>query len=435
MSRSTLPAILGGTPTRTKPYPPPNFIGPEEKRLAAEVLESGVLSAYVAHHGPFFEGGEMVHTLEAELTSRFGVTHAVSVNSATSGLHAAVAAALCGPGDEVIVPPYTMSASASMIAVTGATPVFADIRPDTFCIDIEDVRRRLSPRTRAVVAVNLFGGVAELHALRALCDENGILLIEDNAQAPGAMHEGAFAGTIGHMGVLSFNCHKTIQCGEGGAVLTNDATLADRLRLLRNHGEVVLAQRPTVPDELRGLVGFNYRLTELGSAIAVAQMRRLDELTEPRIAMARWMTEGLRGVDGVTPPAVALGDKHVYYVYAFKIDATVLGLTRDQFHRALSAEGIASAQGYVLPIYLQPMFDARVAAQARGFGAGTWHPRSGSGISYGRGLCPVTERMHFQELMATNIVRADFGESEAREFTTAIHKIAEHKQQLRDALP
>jgi dTDP-4-amino-4,6-dideoxygalactose transaminase len=327
-----------------------------------------------------------------------------------------------------------MSASASMIAVTGATPVFADIRPDTFCIDIDDVRRKLSPRTRAVVAVNLFGGVAELHALRALCDEKGIILIEDNAQAPGAVHRGAFAGTIGHMGVLSFNCHKTIQCGEGGAVLTSDATLADRLQLMRNHGEVVLPQRPSVPDELRGLVGFNYRLTELGSAIAVAQMRRLDELTEPRLAMARWMSEGLRGVDGVTPPVASSGDKHVYYVYAFKIDATALGLSRDQFHRALSAEGIASAQGYVLPIYLQPMFDPRVAAQTRGFGAGTWHPAPGSGVRYERGLCPVTERMHFVELMTTNIIRADFGEAEAREFTTAIHKIAEYKHRIREAL-
>jgi dTDP-4-amino-4,6-dideoxygalactose transaminase len=434
MTPSNLPAILGGTPTRTRPYPPPNFIGAEEKRLVMQVLDSGVLSAYVAHHGPFFEGGAMVHALEDELRKRFGVEHAVSVNSATSGLHAAIAAALCGPGDEVIVSPYTMSASASMITVTGATPVFADIRPDTFCLDLDDVRRKLSARTRAIVVVNIFGGTAELHEMRKLCDERGIVLIEDNAQAPGAVHRGALAGTIGHMGVLSFNCHKTIQCGEGGAVLTNDAVLADRLRLMRNHGEVVLAQRPTVPDELRGLVGFNYRLTELGSAVALAQIRRLDELTLPRIEMAQRVTEGLRGIDGITPPFVADGDTHVYYVYPFKVDAAKLGLTRDELHRALAAEGIACAPGYVLPIYLQPMFDDRVAKQKAGFGAGVWHPRPESGVRYARGICPVAERMHFVELMTTNIIRADFGEAEAKEMVQAVRKIVEHGAQIRAKL-
>src|SRR5262249_14347699 len=160
---------------------------------------------------------------EEAFCERFAIAHAVSVNSATSGLHSAVVASLAGLGDEVIVPPYTMSATATCVAMVNATPIFADIRPDTFCLDPEDVRRKISPRTKAIIGVNLFGQAAPLRALRKLADQHGLILIEDNAQAPGAVTDGVPTGTIGHMGVFSLNCHKTIQCGEGGVVVTRDA--------------------------------------------------------------------------------------------------------------------------------------------------------------------------------------------------------------------
>src|SRR5258706_15291021 len=249
-------------------------------------------------------------------------------------------AALAGLGEEVSVPPYTMSATATTVACTNATPIFADIDPDTFCIDVDDVRRKITPRTKAIVAVNLFGGPAALEKLRALADEKKLILIEDNAQSPGGTRGGKLTGTFGEMAILSFNCHKTVQCGEGGAILTNDDTLADRLRLVRNHGEVVLSQREETPPELAGLLGYNYRLTELQSAVALAQVRRLEELTVGRIDMANAMTEGLRGIDGITPPLVARGDRHVYYLYAFKLDAQKFGLSRRQFKAALDAEGV-----------------------------------------------------------------------------------------------
>jgi perosamine synthetase len=433
MNRSTLPSVLGGTPIRTVPYPQPNFIGPAERELVNRVLDSGVLSAYVGHHGPHFGGGPMVRALEQNICEVFGTRHAVTVNSATSGLHAALCAALAGYGDEVIVPPYTMSATATTIACTNATPVFADIKPDTFCIDVDDVARKITPRTAAIVAVNLFGGPAQLEKLRALADQHRITLIEDNAQAPGATRGGKLTGTYGDMAVLSFNCHKTVQCGEGGAVLTNDDVLADRLRLVRNHAEAVLAERDDVPAEIAGFLGYNYRLTELQSAVALAQIRRLEELTAGRIAMANLMTERLTQIEGITPPFVAGSDRHVYYVYAFKVDGRTFGLSRRQLRTALDAEGIACAEGYVRPIYLYPMYEQRVRERTRGVGAGLWHPREG-GQRYGRGLCPVTERMHFEELLTTNICRADLGQSEAMEFVNAIEKIAEHRGAIRDKL-
>jgi dTDP-4-amino-4,6-dideoxygalactose transaminase len=426
------PAILGGAATRTRPYPPINTISDAERRLVNEVLDSGVLSNYVAHNGPWFNGGRMVHELEEEFCRRFGARFAVSVNSATSGLHAAVAAALAGPGDEVIVPPYSMSATATAVVMAGATPIFADVLEDTYCIDLADVKRKLTPRTRAIIAVNLFGGPADLVALRALADEHGLILIEDNAQAPGATLGGRLTGTIGHLGVFSLNCHKTIQCGEGGVVLTDDARLDERLRLVRNHGEVVLSMRD-VPDELHGLIGYNYRLTELQSAVALAQTRRLDELTAGRIELANLLTEHLRGIDGVTPPYVAPGNKHVYYQYSFRVDAAKLGLSRAQLKAALDAEGVQVAAGYVRPIYLYPMFDPRVAAKRSGFGAGLWHPAPG-GQRYERGLCPVTERLHFEELMGTSITRADLGRDDALEFVRAFEKVLEHRRAVRAEL-
>lgn len=229
--------------------------------------------------------------------------------------------------------------------------------------------------------------------------------------------------TIGQMGILSFNCHKTIQCGEGGAVLTNDDTLADRLKLMRNHGEVVLSQREEVPPELAGHArGYNYRLTELQSAVALGQVRRLEELTVPRIEMANAITAGLAGVPGITPPHVAKGDRHVYYIYAMKVDAAKVGLSRNQLRTALDAGGRRRRPaGYVRPIYLYPMYEERVAKQKTGFGAGVSAPEPGR-QTYARGLCPVTERMHFEELLTTNIIRADLGREDAMQLVTAIRR-------------
>jgi dTDP-4-amino-4,6-dideoxygalactose transaminase len=428
------PAILGGAPARRAPYPPVNFISDAERKLVAEVMDTGVLSAFVAHEGPWFNGGPMVKRLEEEFAAAFGARHAVSVNSATSGLHAAVAAALVGPGDEVIVSPYSMSASATAVVMCGGTPVFADIHPDTFCIDPTDVERKITPRTRAILAVNLFGGPAELEALQAIAARHRLILIEDNAQAPGAKAAGRFTGTVGAMGVFSLNCHKTIQCGEGGVVLTDDAQLADRLRLVRNHGEVVLSQRAEVPDELAGLIGYNYRLTELGAAVALAQLRRLEELTAPRIQLANLLTERLCRLDGITPAFVAPGNRHVYYVYPIKVEPKRIGMSRAQLQAALTAEGVSIASGYVRPIYLYPMYGERVARRRVGSGAGTWHAAEASHAKYHQGLCPVTERMHFEELMATAICRADLGERDALELVEAFEKVLSHAEAVRTAL-
>src|SRR5262249_33012271 len=209
-------------------------------------------------------GGLRVQKLEREWEGYFRVAHAVTMNSATSGLYAAVGAAGVGPGDEVIVSPYTMIASATAAIAFGAIPVFADIDPDIFCISAETIRKCLTPQTKAIVVVDIFGHPADMDEIMALAAEHNLIVIEDNAQGPGSTYRGRFAGTLAHMGVFSLNYHKTIHSGEGGVVVTANAELAERLQLIRNHAEAVVAKKGT--ENIVNMVGQNYRMTEIEAA-------------------------------------------------------------------------------------------------------------------------------------------------------------------------
>ncbi len=224
-------------------------------------MDSGNLSQFLGTWSKDFYGGPAVRAaMEEAWAAYFKVKHAISVNSATSGLYAALGALDLKPGDEVIVTPHTMSATASGILLYGAVPVFADIDPNTYRLSPEDVKSKLTPRTKAIMVVDLFGHPAEFNALKDIVKARNIKLIEDAAQAPGALYKGSWAGTQGDMGVFSLNYHKTIHCGEGGVIVTNDDDLANRLCLIRNHGEVVVKSKGDAG--LNRLIGFNYRRSE-----------------------------------------------------------------------------------------------------------------------------------------------------------------------------
>ncbi|MEQ9447507.1 MAG: DegT/DnrJ/EryC1/StrS family aminotransferase, partial [Rhodospirillaceae bacterium] len=293
-------AILGGAPAVREPLRAYRSIGDEETAAVAKVMETGLLSGFVGALCPEFNGGDEVRAFEHEWAADFAVRHAVTVNSNTSGLIAALGAVGIGPGDEVIVPPYSMSATVMAPLFYGGIPVFADIEADYFCLDVEQVEAAITPKTKAILAVNLFGLPADLSRLKALADERGLYLIEDNAQAPLATQNGVFAGTIGHIGVFSLNYHKHIHTGEGGVCTTNDDRLADRLRMIRNHGE-------NVADELGGgdytnLIGFNFRMTELSAAIGRIQLKKAKTLVQRRVEIAERLSAELSSLDGLTPP-------------------------------------------------------------------------------------------------------------------------------------
>lgn len=414
-------AIQGGTPVRTAPFPIYNTIGAEERRAVLEVLDSGVLSQFVGVWGPDFFGGPRVQALESAWARHFEVAHAVSVNSATSGLYAAVGAAGVGPGDEVIVSPYTMSASAAAAIVYGAVPVFADIDPDTFCLDPESVRRLLTDRTRAVIGVDLFGHPAAWDELRAVTAGRDIVLIEDTAQAPGARMGNRWAGTLADMGVFSLNYHKTIHSGEGGVVVTDDPRLAERLQLIRNHGEAVVKAKGH--DDLVNMVGFNYRMTEIEAAIALEQLRKLEGLVQPRIDAADYLTAQVRGMTGLTPPAVREGVRHGYYVYAIKYDAQATGLSRGRFVEAVRAEGVPIHAGYVEPLYRQPMYRQGIALGRDGF---PFRQQGRMLVRYSDGLCPVAERMHEQELLYLTVCHAGVSRADLDDVVQAFEKVLRH---------
>jgi dTDP-4-amino-4,6-dideoxygalactose transaminase len=416
MNVTTMPplAIHGGEPVRRTPFPPRPTIGDAERRAVAEVLESGVLSQFIGAAGDDFHGGPRVRRLERAWSERFGVRHAVSMNSATSALYAAAAAAGVGPGDEVIVSPYTMTASATCALVHGAVPVFADIEPETFCLDPASVRERITPRTKAIVVVDIFGCPADMDAIMAIADEHGLVVIEDAAQAPGATYRGRPAGTLGHIGVFSLNYHKTIQCGEGGLAVTDDDRLAERLALARNHGEAVVGE---VGSHAVDVLGFNYRLGELEAAIAEAQLARLDALTEPRIANAKRLTEQLGDLEGVRPPAVPEHARHVFYLYVVRLDPGVLGVDRARFAEALAAEGVPVGAGYVAPLYRQPVYHSDA------LGCAFNCPRYDGAPRYDDGACPVVERMHEREVLFHPHLHAGMGASDIDDVAAAFRKV------------
>lgn len=420
-------AFFGGTPVRKKPFPPYISTGEEEKQAVIEVMDSKVLSKFLGEWSPDFYGGPRVQKLEKEWADYFSVKYAVSMNSATSGLYAAVGAAGIGPGDEVIVSPYTMSASATAALVYGAIPVFADIDRDIFSITSESIHERISPRTRAIVVVDIFGHPADMDEIMEIADEHDLVVIEDAAQAPGATYHGRYAGTLGHMGVFSLNYHKTIQCGEGGIVVTNDDDLAERLRLIRNHAEVVVKHKKV--DNLVNLIGFNFRMTEIEAAIASEQLKKLEKLLLPRIHAADYLTAHLKGYPCLKPPLVKKSVRHGYYVYSLRYDASVTGVSRENVAKALNAEGIPMECGYVQPLYLEPLYQNKIAFGKNGFPF-TYEGYKGT-LNYNKGLCPVTERMHYNEVMTTNICHANISREDLDDVLIAFEKVINNIEELK----
>lgn len=420
-------AIHGGTPVRSTPFPEYITLGEEEKRAVMEVMDGGVLSKFLGTWSPDFFGGPRVQKLEREWESYFRVAHAVSMNSATSGLYAAVGAAGVGPGDEVIVSPYTMIASATAAIAFGAIPVFADIDPDIFCITAETIRRCITPQTKAIVVVDIFGHPADMDEIMALAKEHNLIVIEDNAQGPAAIYRGRCAGTLAHMGVFSLNYHKTIHSGEGGIVVTDHADLAERLQLIRNHAEVVVAKKGV--ENIVNMVGQNYRMTEIEAAIASEQLKKLERLLTARIACAEYLDKHLAGLPGLKTPVVRPDVRHGYYLYPMRYDAKVTGVSRERLAEALKAEGVSLALGYVRPIYLEPMYQRRIAFGKDGFPF--TYPGYQGKVSYERGICPVVEQMHFEELMYHGLCHANMTEADLADIVRAFHKVFESLSSLR----
>jgi perosamine synthetase len=426
-------AINGGCVTRSQAFTVRRTMGDTEKKAVMEVMESGELSGFFGSPGPQWLGGEKVMQFERKWADNYGYKHAISVNSWTTGLMTAVGAMGIGPGDEVIVSPYTMSASATAILFYGGIPVFADIDADTFNITAATIEPLITPRTKAIMVVHIFGQTAEMDSIMAVARKHNLKVMEDGAQSPGVKYKGNPICGFGDIGGFSLNYHKHIHTGEGGMLVTNDDQVALRCQLIRNHGENLVEVLPI--EDLTNILGSNYRLTELQAAIGIAQLDRLDGYVAHRQRLASCFCKQLAPIPGLTPAKVAEGAEHAYYLFPVKYDASITGISRNAFVQAVNAElptvkvweQTGFIEGYIKPLYLAPLYQKKTAMGRAGF---PWNVNAGVEYNYNKGICPVVERMYDQELIYTPLMREPLTETDIDDFVAAIKKVLANSDEL-----
>ena len=405
-------AINGGSKACDHAWPTWPVWGDAERNGLMEVLESGK-----------WWYGQRVREFEEKFAAfqdaRFGIT----ATSGSTALEVALRALGVGAGDEVIIPPYTFFATAAAVVWAGATPVFADILPDTLCIDPADVERKITPRTRAIVPVHLAGHVADMDRLGGIARKHRLFIVEDACHSWGSKWKGKGSGALGNCGVFSFQFSKNICSGEGGIILTDDAKLAEHCRSLTNCGRV--AGGAWYEHQM---IGSNLRLTEFQASLLHAQFDRLMPHLQLRRRNALILNELLRRIPGVTifedDPRVT---QRAYHLYCFRLDLQRLRITREQFLEALAAEGVPASGGYVMPLYRQPAFRP---AQPSDDGLAAFRPAPGSALDFSQVECPITEQICREVCWLTHAMLLA-NEPAVRDCAVAIAKVCENAAELR----
>ena len=366
-------AINGGPRVRDKAWPSWPVIHPEDEAAVLDVFRSGRWGRL---------GGNRTAEFEAAFAEYQGCTCGLAVFNGTVALQLALLAAGIGEGDEVIVPPYTFLATATSAILCNATPVFADIHPDTYCLDPDRVEEAITPRTRAIIPVHLGGRPADMDRICRIAAKHDLSVIEDCAHAHGSEYNGRRVGSLGDMGCFSFQASKNLTSGEGGIVVTNDEKLHATCDSIHNCGRV--------PDgewyDHRALA-MNLRITEFQSALLLRGLGRLDAETDTRDANGRYLDEKLAEIPGIRPlPRMKYETRHARHLYVFRYDAEAFGgVPRERFLEAVDAEGIPVSAGYSVPLYRQRIFTDKV------FGPYTGYKTVRPDIDYAAVECPACE--------------------------------------------
>ena len=337
------------------------------------IEEDDVAAVVRALRSGWLTTGPLVPEFERAFARATGANHAVALSSGTAGLHAAMHALGVGPGDEVIVPPITFVATANCAVFQGARPVFADVEPDTLLIDPDDVERKITRRTQAVIAVDYAGHPCDYERLEEVASCRGVTLLADACHSLGGRFRGRPVGSLARLNIFSLHPVKAITAGEGGVVTTDDSTLADRMRRFRNHGISLTARereaRDTWAYEVTEL-GYNYRITDIQCALGLSQIRKLGRWTERRRQIARMYDEAFRDLPQAAPLAVRSWADPAYHLYVLRLNPTALRADRGEIFRRLRSRGIGVNVHYI-PVHLHPYYQEH-------FGTGP-------------GLCPVAE--------------------------------------------
>jgi dTDP-4-amino-4,6-dideoxygalactose transaminase len=309
-------------------------IGAEEIKAVNEVMNSGILAQ-----------GPKVAQLENDFAKYCGTKYALAVSSGTVAIHTALYVAGIRKGDEVITVPFSFVATINPILMVGATPVLVDINPTTFCMDVKKLEKAITPKTKAILPVHLYGQIADMDEIIEIAKKHNLIVIEDACQAVGAEYKGRKAGSFGNLGCFSLYATKNIMCGEGGMITTNDEKLAKYIKKFRQHG----MSAPYMYDE----VGYNYRLTDLQAAIAVEQLKKVDKFNKARQKNAEMLNKGLSGIKGLITPKTALGRNHVFHQYTVRITDN-FPMSRDEFVKSLQDKEIGAGVYYPKALHEYP---------------------------------------------------------------------------------
>ena len=329
--------------------------------------------------------GEKVRQFEREFADFQGAAYGVTCTNGTTAIEMGLRALGVVAGDEVIVPPYTFIATATAVVTVGAVPVFADIDPETLCLDPDDAARKISPRTRAIIPVHVGGRIADMVRINELAKSHNLAVLEDAAHAWGSQSEGRGAGTIGRCGTFSFQVSKNLTAGEGGILVTDDKDLADLCRSFSHCGRT---EGSAWYDHNN--LGSNLRMTEFQAAILLAQLARLEEHVARRQRNAALLDEALADIPAIHQLAQAPRmTRRSYHMYIFRLNQTELGISRERFIEALQAEGVPASEGWYRPLYRNGVFANAHLGPRHGIRA----PLAGTGVDYRGVSCPVCEQV------------------------------------------